>query len=87
MKYPSALFLITQIACIPLAAAQAIYGPNGNYVGYGQTSPSGIPISITLWVRMYSPFKPITDKRIFIVPRVLIRERLLHLSMLRPILI
>ena len=42
MKYPITLFLITQIACIPLAAAQAIYGPTGNYLGYGQTSPSGV---------------------------------------------
>lgn len=42
MKYSTALFLITQIAFIPLAAAQAIYGPNGNYVGYSQTSPSGV---------------------------------------------
>ena len=42
MKYPIALFLITQIASIPLAAAQAIYGPTGNYLGYSQTSPSGV---------------------------------------------
>ena len=24
------------------ASAKAIYGPNGNYVGYSQTSPSGV---------------------------------------------
>ena len=42
MKYLTTLFLITQSVCIPLAAAQAIYGPTGNYVGYSQTSPSGV---------------------------------------------
>jgi hypothetical protein len=42
MKLASALVLLTQITCLPLAAGQAIYGPNGNYVGYGQTSPSGV---------------------------------------------
>jgi hypothetical protein len=42
MKLASALVLLAQIACLPLASAQAIYGPNGNYVGYSQTSPSGV---------------------------------------------
>lgn len=42
MKYLITLLLIAQ--CILLArsaSAQAIYGPNGNYVGYSQTSSSG----------------------------------------------
>lgn len=43
MKYLITLLLIAQ--CVILArsaSAQAIYGPNGNYVGYSQTSPSGV---------------------------------------------
>jgi hypothetical protein len=42
MKLASTLTLLAQIACISLASAQAIYGPTGNYVGYSQTSPSGV---------------------------------------------
>ena len=43
MKYLITLFLIAQ--CVILArtaSAQAIYGPNGDYRGYSQTSPSGV---------------------------------------------
>jgi hypothetical protein len=43
MKYLITLLLVAQ--CVILArsaSAQAIYGPNGNYVGYSQTSPSGV---------------------------------------------
>ena len=42
MKLASALLFLAQMACISLASAQAIYGPTGNYVGYSQTSPSGV---------------------------------------------
>lgn len=43
MKYLITLLLAAQ--CIILArsaSAQAIYSPNGNYVGYSQTYPSGV---------------------------------------------
>lgn len=43
MKYLITLLLIAQ--CIILArsaSAQSIYGPTGSYVGYSQTSPSGV---------------------------------------------
>ena len=43
MKYLITLLLIAQ--CVILArsaSAQAIYGPTGNYLGYSQTSPSGV---------------------------------------------
>jgi hypothetical protein len=43
MKYLIMLFLIAQ--CVILArtvTAQAIYGPTGNYLGYSQTSASGV---------------------------------------------
>lgn len=43
MKYLIALLLIAQ--CVILArtaSAQAIYAPTGNYLGYSQTSPSGV---------------------------------------------
>jgi hypothetical protein len=43
MKYLIALLLIAQ--CVILArtaSAQAIYGPTGNYLGYSQTSLSGV---------------------------------------------
>lgn len=43
MKYLITLFLIAQaVLLIRGASAQAIYGPAGNYVGYSQTSPSGV---------------------------------------------
>jgi hypothetical protein len=42
MKLAPTLVLLAQITCLPLVSAQAIYGPNGNYVGYSQTSPSGV---------------------------------------------
>ena len=43
MKYLFALFLVTQALLLARSAsAQAIYGPTGNYVGYSQTSPSGV---------------------------------------------
>lgn len=42
MKLATTLLFLSQMACIPLASAQAIYGPTGNYVGYSQTSPSGV---------------------------------------------
>jgi hypothetical protein len=43
MKYLITLFLITQaVLLVRGASAQAIYGPNGNYAGYSQTSPSGV---------------------------------------------
>ena len=43
MKYLVTLFLITQFVILArTASAQAIYGPNGDYRGYSQTSPSGV---------------------------------------------
>lgn len=43
MKYLIPLFLIAQAVFIARGvSAQAIYGPNGNYLGYSQTSPSGV---------------------------------------------
>jgi hypothetical protein len=43
MKYLIALFVVTQALLLARSAcAQAIYGPTGNYVGYSQTSPSGV---------------------------------------------
>lgn len=43
MKYLIALFLIAQaVLMVRGASAQAIYGPTGNYLGYSQTSPSGV---------------------------------------------
>ena len=43
MKYLITLFLIAQaVLLVRGAAAQAIYGPTGNYLGYSQTSPSGV---------------------------------------------
>lgn len=43
MKYLITLFLCAQaILMMRGAAAQAIYGPTGNYLGYSQTSPSGV---------------------------------------------
>jgi hypothetical protein len=43
MKYLITLFLITQaVLLVHGASAQAIYGPTGNYLGYSQTSPSGV---------------------------------------------
>lgn len=43
MKYLITLFLIAQaVLLVRSASAQAIYGPTGNYVGYSQTSPSGV---------------------------------------------
>ena len=43
MKYLITLFLLAQaVVLVRSASAQAIYGPTGNYVGYSQTSPSGV---------------------------------------------
>ena len=43
MKYLIPLFLIVQaVLLVRSASAQAIYGPTGNYLGYSQTSPSGV---------------------------------------------
>lgn len=43
MKYLITLLLISQaVLLVRSASAQAIYGPNGNYAGYSQTSPSGV---------------------------------------------
>ena len=43
MKYLITLFLIAQaLLLIRNASAQAIYGPTGNYLGYSQTSQSGV---------------------------------------------
>lgn len=43
MKYLITLFLIAQAVLLTRSAsAQAIYGPTGNYLGYSQTSPSGV---------------------------------------------
>lgn len=43
MKYLITLFLIAQaVLLVRGASAQAIYGPTGNYLGYSQTSPSGV---------------------------------------------
>ena len=43
MKYLITLFLIVQaVLLVRSASAQAIYGPTGNYLGYSQTSPSGV---------------------------------------------
>ena len=43
MKYLITFFWIVQaIFLVRGASAQAIYGPNGGYLGYSQTSPSGV---------------------------------------------
>lgn len=43
MKHLMTMFLIIQVLVLVRGAtAQAIYGPTGNYVGYSQTSPSGV---------------------------------------------
>jgi len=43
MKFLITLFIIVQaILLIKNVQAQAIYGPNGEYRGYSQTSPSGV---------------------------------------------
>jgi len=43
MKYLITLVLIVQAVLLARSAsAQAIYGPTGNYLGYNQTSPSGV---------------------------------------------
>jgi len=43
MKYLITLFLIAQaVLAVQSASAQAAYGPTGNYLGYSQTSPSGV---------------------------------------------
>ena len=43
MKYLITLFLLAQaVLMVRGVSAQAIYGPNGNYLGYSQTSPSGV---------------------------------------------
>jgi hypothetical protein len=43
MKFVITLFLIAQaVLLVRGASAQAIYGPTGNYLGYSQTSPSGV---------------------------------------------
>ena len=43
MKYLITLFLIAQsILLVRGASAQAIYGPTGNYLGYSQTTTSGV---------------------------------------------
>lgn len=43
MKYLITLFLIAQaVLMVRGASAQAIYGSTGNYLGYSQTSPSGV---------------------------------------------
>ena len=43
MKYLITLFWIAQaVVLVRSASAQAMYGPTGNYVGYSQTSPSGV---------------------------------------------
>jgi len=43
MKYLITLFLLAQsILLVRSASAQAIYGPTGNYLGYSQTSTSGV---------------------------------------------
>ena len=43
MRYLITVFLVAQaVLLVRGASAQAIYGPTGNYVGYSQTSPSGV---------------------------------------------
>jgi len=43
MKYLITLFFLVQaVLLVRSASAQAIYGPTGNYLGYSQTSPSGV---------------------------------------------
>lgn len=43
MTHPLSLALAVLISLLASqTSAQAIYGPNGNYVGYSQTSPSGV---------------------------------------------
>ena len=43
MKYLITLLFVVQAAlAFRSVSAQAIYGPNGNYAGYSQTSPSGV---------------------------------------------
>jgi hypothetical protein len=43
MKCLITLFLMAQaVLFVRGVSAQAIYGPNGNYLGYSQTSPSGV---------------------------------------------
>jgi len=43
MKYLITLFLLAQsVLLVRSASAQAIYGPTGNYLGYSQTTTSGV---------------------------------------------
>lgn len=42
MKAITSVLSLSLLLWIPLATAQAIYGPTGNYLGYSQTSPSGV---------------------------------------------
>lgn len=43
MKYLiTLLFVIQAVLAFRSVSAQAIYGPNGSYAGYSQTSPSGV---------------------------------------------
>ena len=43
MKFLITLFIIAQaVLFLKNVQAQAIYGPNGDYRGYSQTSPSGV---------------------------------------------
>lgn len=43
MKYLITLLLIAQAVLVARGvSAQALYGPTGNYVGYSQTSASGV---------------------------------------------
>lgn len=43
MKYLISLLLIVQaVFMVRGVSAQAIYGPQGQYLGYSQTSPSGV---------------------------------------------
>jgi hypothetical protein len=43
MKYLITLLFVVQAAlAFRSVSAQAIYGPNGYYAGYSQTSPSGV---------------------------------------------
>jgi len=43
MKYLiTLLFIIQATMTFRSVSAQAIYGPTGNYLGYSQTSPSGV---------------------------------------------
>lgn len=82
MKYLITLFLIAQtVLLVRGASAQAIYGPNGNYVGYSQTSPSGVTNVYNATGQNVQSFQTDKGQTNFYSPQGTIRALLLPQSM------